>query len=361
MKTRALTKLTVFALSIPVVLSSCYKMAETASPKLNIDFDAAYIVNGESNSISVIDIKSNEVKGTISLGETSAEHGDDMSTGISWPHHIYLSPSKNQLVLGAPGMDLSAGHSGGMEGLKGQSVIINSKTGEIINSTELPVSNHNSIFSPDGTEIWTAQMEEMGKILIYDENSYALKKTIDVGKEPSEVTFSYDGSTAFVANSSSNTVTAINVIDKTILKTIEVGEDPVGAWPGKDNKMYVDNEHEETVSVIDIITLEVEETIILGFMPGMVGYNSAKDELWVTDAENGKVVYFQRMNNTWMKMGSIDTGSGAHGIAFTKDEKTAYVTNQLTESVSVIDVDLKSKVKDIKVGNKPNGIVIKQS
>jgi YVTN family beta-propeller protein len=266
----------------------------------------------------------------------------------------------SELVLGVPGMDLSGGHNGGMEGMKGKTVLLDSKTGEIITSIELPVSNHNSVFSPDGSEIWTAQMQEMGKVLIYDAISYRLKKVIDVGQEPSEVTFSKDGRIAFVANSGSNSVTAINVEDKTILKTMDVGEDPVGAWPGADHKMYVDNEHDETVSVIDVASLEIEETVPLGFMPGMVAYNSSKGELWVTDAENGRVVYFQRNGGNWQKAGSIDTGAGAHGIAFTKNENTAYITNQLAESVSVIDVATKVKIKDVKVGKKPNGIVIKQ-
>jgi YVTN family beta-propeller protein len=345
-----------------VLLSGCYKMAENPSPMLNINYDAAYVVNGESNSISVIDIAKNEVRETISLGATmeGGHGGGEIATGIMWPHHIYLNPTKSEIVLGVPGMDLSGGHNGGMDGMKGKTVLLNSKTGEIITSIELPVSNHNSVFSPDGSEIWTAQMEEKGKVLIYDAVTHRLKKTIEVGQEPSEVTFSNDGTVAFVANSGSNSVTAISVIDKSILKTIEVGDDPVGAWPGADLKMYVDNEHDETVSVINAETLVVEETVPLGFMPGMAAYIASKNELWVTDAENGKVVYFERKGGSWSKAGSIETGSGAHGITFTRNEKTAYITNQFAESVSVVDVETRSKIKDLRVGKKPNGIVIKQ-
>ena len=344
-----------------IALSSCYKMAESVTPKREINYDAAYVINGESSSISVIDISTNEVRETISLGKTSGGHGEEMSSNISWPHHIYINPRQTEVAVGVPGMDLSGGHSGGMDGMKGKSVILNARTGEIIKIIESPVSNHNSIYSPDGTEIWTGQMEESGKVLIYGANTFALKKTIEVGKEPSEVTFSSDGSTAFVANSKSNSVTAIKVSDKSILKTIPVGEDPVGAWPSKNNKMYVDNEHEETISVIDVATLEDEEVINLGFMPGMAAYNSANEELWVTDAENGKAVVFKRINDFWTKAESIDTGAGAHGIAFTRDEKIAYITNQLAESVSVVNTETKSKLKDVKVGKKPNGLVIRES
>ncbi|MEO5599382.1 MAG: hypothetical protein ABIR06_00510 [Cyclobacteriaceae bacterium] len=82
-----------------------------------------------------------------------------------------------------------------------------------------------------------------------------------------EVTFSTDGTVAFVANGGSNNVTAINTTTKAVLATIEVGADPVGAWPGSDNKMYVDNEEGQTISVINVSTLNVEATIALGLLP----------------------------------------------------------------------------------------------
>lgn len=344
-----------------ITFAGCHKM-EDAPPDLTIDYPAAYVINGESNSISVIDLTSNEVKGTISLGETSIpSHGSGgMAPGVAWPHHIYLNPSRTQLAIGVPGMDLSEGHSGGMAGMKGKAVIINAQTGEVTQTIELPIMNHNAAFSPDGSEIWTAQMAEAGKVLVYDAATYALKNTLEVGSQPAEVTFSADGSMAFVANGGSNTVTAIRVADKSVVKTIPVGADPVGAWPGSDNKMYVDNEEGQTVTVIDAASLAVEETVALGFMPGMAALNASKNELWVSDADNGKVVYFQRMNDAWMNMGSIPTGAGAHAIAFSKDGTTAYVTNQMAGSVSVINTDTKAKVKDIAVGKKPNGITLKQ-
>jgi hypothetical protein len=40
-----------------------------------------------------------------------------MSEDIAWPHHFALSAAKDQLTIGAPGMDLSAGHAGGMAGM----------------------------------------------------------------------------------------------------------------------------------------------------------------------------------------------------------------------------------------------------
>jgi YVTN family beta-propeller protein len=351
-----------FALIAGSILSACNKHNES-NPTLNIDYQAAYIVNGESNTISVIDISTSEVKGDIKLGEASTgSHGGHggTTTGILWPHHLSINPANTQLAIGVPGMDLSEGHAGGAMAGAGKIVVADARTGGIMHTLELPVMNHNAAFSPDGKEIWTTQMEEAGKVLVYDAQTYTLKNTIAVGKQPAEITFSHDGLYAFIANGGSNTVTAIKVADKSVVASFPTDADPVGAWPGKDNKMYVDNEAGQTVTVIDVNSLAVTETVPLGFMPGMAAYNLSLNELWVTDAENGKVVWFGRAGNAWVQQGSLVTGPGAHGIAFTADEKVAYVTNQMAESVTVINAETKQKVKDIAVGKKPNGVVLKQ-
>jgi len=58
-----------------------------------------------------------------------------------------------------------------------------------------------------------------------------------------------------------------------------------------------------------------------------------------------------------MKMAEIVVGDGAHAIAFSGDGKTAYITNQMANSVSVIDVASRKVSKTIPVGQKPNGMV----
>ena len=100
--------------------------------------------------------------------------------------------------------------------------------------------------------------------------------------------------------------------------------------------------------------------INLGFKPGYVAYNSLTKELWVSDATNGKVVYYQIISGKWAKQGDIITGADAHAITFTNDFKTAYVTNQGAGTVSVIMTSDHKVTATITVGSKPNGIVLKQ-
>lgn len=314
-------------------------------PITAVDFDALYVVNGESGTISVIDATKNEVAGTIAL------------RNISFPHHLNPSPDRTELALAVPGMDLSAGHGMSGHGMAlGSVLVLDAATGKTLAGRRLDGPNHNAAFSPDGKEIWTSQMIMAGKVLVLDAVSLETKVSIEGGDMPAEVTFSKNGKYAFAANGMGNSVTVIDVASKSVVKTISVGADPVGAWPGSDGIMYVDNESGKSISAIDAATLEIVRTYNLGFMPGMAATSPA-GELWVTDADNGKVIFFTAGDTT--RIGDLTTGAGAHAITFNTDGKTAYISNQGTGTVTVIDVASRRVTKNIEVGSKPNGMVFK--
>lgn len=336
-----------------ILFTSCNNNDDNMDMTLNVDYPAAYIVNGEDATVSVVKLSTNEVTGTIELMGS----GSDM---IMWPHHI--SSHQNHLAIGVPGMDLSAGHSGlNTSGMDGKLLVIDAMNGSIVKNINLPLMNHNSIYSPNGNEIWVPQMDMDGKVLVYNASTNALMNTITVGMMPAELTFSFDGTKAYIANGDDDNVTIIDTATKAVLTTISVGDNPVGAWTGSNNKMYVDNEDGQSISVIDVATNSIDETISLGFMPGIASYNGSKNELWVSDPMNGKVHYWtwDAGMNMWMHGSSFNTGAGAHAIAFTNDGNTAYVTNQTANTVSVVNTTTHTVTKTINVGKKPNGIVIK--
>ena len=172
------------------------------------------------------------------------------------------------------------------------------------------------------------------------------------------MTFAPDGKHAFVANGTSNDVSIINVASKTVVKTITVDREPVGAWPGADGMMYVDCEVGRTIKAIDPKTLEVVRTYALGFTPGYAAVPPARtEELWLTDVDAGKVVFNKTSADA--KVADLPTAAGAHAIAFAPDGKAAFITNQLAGSISIIDTATRTVKSTIPVGMKPNGIVFR--
>ncbi|MGB4776504.1 MAG: hypothetical protein WBP45_15105, partial [Daejeonella sp.] len=63
-------------------IPSCKKNDGMSMEEKNIDYPAAYVVNGESSTISVIKLSTNTVTDSIDLMGS----GGSM---IMWPHHIY--------------------------------------------------------------------------------------------------------------------------------------------------------------------------------------------------------------------------------------------------------------------------------
>ena len=346
------------ALSTVIIVASCKKdttTTDTPSTDVNINYPAVYVVNGEDASVSVIKLSTQEVVATINLNAKVATRDS-----IMFPHHI--SYYGGRLSLGVPGMDFSLGHSGiSTAGMMGRLLILDAVNGSTYKNMSLPLMNHNTIYSPDGKEVWVPQMDMPGNVLVYDATTFALKNTIPMGMMPAELTFSSNGAKAYVANGDDDNVIVIDVATKAVTATIAVGDNPVGAWTGSDGRMYVDNEDGQTISVINVAGDSVQQTIALGFMPGFAAHNSLKNELWVSDPMNGKVHYWtwDAAMNMWMHGGLFAVGAGAHAIAFTGDGNTAYVTNQTANTVSVVNVSTHAVSKTINVGKKPNGLVIK--
>lgn len=351
MKNIILKLTTVAVIILALTITSCNKdeSMNDEHTMLNVNYPAAYVVNGTSNNISVIKLLNNSVTETIGL------------KGATFPHHIYLNPSKTKLVVAITSTDLSGGH-GGHGGTAGgfKVQIIDAVTGMIDKEITLDKMPHNAIFNNSGTELWIGQSDEtQSKVLVYNTLDWSVQKAINVGKGLSEVTFSTDGSMAYACNTMDGTVTIIDATSKIIHKTLTVGDDPVGAWSASNGKMYVDNELSQTVSEISVSGMNITATIDLGFKPGYVAFHTLSGELWVSDATNGKVVYYTLVNGVWTLQGSIPTGADAHAIAFNNDGTKAYVTNQGAGTVSVIDVALHKVSQTINVGSKPNGIAIK--
>ncbi len=347
-KTKVLLLMSMLSAAAPA-LSQAPMQAPMSMPlQQSVTFDAVYVVNGGdgmTGSISVINAETNTVAGTIQL------------MNAMWPHHIYLSRDGSKLVVAIPGMDLSMGHGTGQQAMMpGAVAVLDARTGATIKSTLLPTMNHNALFSPDQTEIWTSQMMMMGSVLVLDAKTLATKQSIAVGQMPAEVTFSPDGRRAFVADGMSNDVSVIDVARKTVSATIPVGMTPVVPSQARNGLVYVDDEEGMQVSAIDRRSQAVRLTYDLGFTPGYAKLGP-DGHLWVTDVA-GRVVLFSQAAP--VRQHVITVGAGAHGIAFSSDGNTAYVTNQMANTVSVIDVDSLRVKATINVGVKPNGLLFRE-
>ena len=108
--------------------------------------------------------------------------------------------------------------------------------------------------------------------------------TVTVGANPEGVAF--DGTSIWVTNPGSGTVSKINPTTNTVTATVTVGSSPSGvAFDG--TSIWVTNRISGTVSKINPTTNTVTATVTVGSSPSDVAFDGAN--VWVTNAGSGTV------------------------------------------------------------------------
>ncbi|HEX9918056.1 MAG TPA: YncE family protein [Pyrinomonadaceae bacterium] len=133
--------------------------------------------------------------------------------------------------------------------------------------------------------------------------------------------------------------------------------------PGEDwvmsadrRRLYVSMPLVNQVAVVDTATWKVVENIDTGAKPVRVRLQADGKYLWVgTDGLNdgaaGGVTVIDTA--TGKVAAQITTGAGHHEIAFSPDDRFAFVTNKTDGTLSIIEVGRLVKVKDLKTGASP--------
>jgi len=143
--------------------------------------------------------------------------------------------------------------------------------------------------TPDG-ETLVAGGQKTGQLLVFDASdapALSVVDTLDVGKQPWHPVITSDGSTAYVPNKRSHSVSVVDLERRTVTTTIE-GEglaQPHGAALSPDGKyLFVSNNNRNgtytpegdnpdagTVAVVDTGTNEIVEVIEVGTYPTGIG------------------------------------------------------------------------------------------
>ena len=129
----------------------------------------------------------------------------------------------------------------------------------------------------------------------------------------------------------------------TVTATVPVGNYPFGvAYDSANNDIYVTNQPSGDVSVINGSTNTVTATVPVGDYPFGVAYDSANNDIYVTNQISGDVSVINGSTNT--VTATVPVGNYPEGVAYDSANNDIYVTNAGSGDVSVIttvvDTDL---------------------
>jgi len=157
----------------------------------------------------------------------------------------------------------------------------------------------------------------------------------------------------FVSNEMDNTISVIDSIQHEVIKTIPVGERPRDMqWHDNKTRLLIATSGSDRIEILNVETLEIIGIIEAGEDPELfdldpsgkilVASNEDDNELTVSDATTGE------------KIRTIENvGIEPEGVTFTNDGKVVFVTSEATNTIIVVDPWSGEILDEALVGSRP--------
>lgn len=140
------------------------------------------------------------------------------------------------------------------------------------------------------------------------------------------------------------------------MKLIALAAATLLAAPALADEIWVTNEKDDTISVIDIDTLEVVRTIPTGERPRGITFSkdhsvlyicaSDSDAVQVMDPETGEILH------------DLPSGEDPEQFVLHPDNRRLYIANEDDAITTVVDTDTRKVIAQIDVGIEPEGMAV---
>lgn len=264
--------------------------------------DRVYSADQFSNTVSVIDPASNKLLGVLRLGDHQPKNLSPLYQGQVLVHGIGFSPDGTTLAVVSVGSNAIT--------------FVNTQNNEVLHTTYLGRSPHETFYTPDGKEVWvTIRGEDYVQVL--DAKTFEPKTRIQTASGPGMQIFSPDGKYGYICSSFNPETLVVSVADHKIVGRIKQ------ASP---------------------------------FCPNIAA-NPDGSQIWLTLKDVGKVQVFNA-RPPFNVIKTMDTGAITNHVNIVRNEKGsfAYVTIGGLNEVKVFDTETFEHIATVPVGRLPHGL-----
>src|ERR1700761_7817489 len=295
--------------------------------------DRVYTADQASNTVTAINPETNQVLGTIRLGQ----HGLGFSRDGSRLDVISVDSNSAQLIR--------------------------TEDNKVAHTTYLGRSPHEGFVSPDGRTLWVAVRGQNYVSVISTQTGRELHR-IYTANGPSKVVFSPDGKLAYVNPLRSRVAEVISVADLRIIKTIH-GTAPQSsdeAISPDGRELWLGHPFTGQTTVIDAKRMRVITILNTGPRtnhPQFITKPNGEQFAYLTvGGLNETLVYRDHGGAAPTLVTRIhDHGYGPHGIWPSPDNTRIYVALQNSDGVDVINTATNTVIKTLRVGQDPMALV----
>ena len=371
----------VFVLIALIVISALVYYGNQKNDKVTSGIsEKIYVAIEGSGEIAVLHPKTNTLIKKIDLSEN--KNGRTVSY---MPHNIEVAPDNRSVWVTANAMsedmDMSfrvmplaeADEGHGDEGMMAEKdydevVVIDPRTDAIVQRINVGSDLHLSHVSLSPDSLYAvAASQEKGVIYVINATSFQIEKEIMTkdGAGPHGLRISPDGAAAYIAMLGGKSLGILDM-KSFVLRDVPLSGAAVQTGVTPNGKYALASIYDtKSLAIYDIASAKLSYIDLPKEAKGPVQIYPTPDSRYVYVADQG--YYFNQPSSDLiykidlqeMKVAeTIKGGTAPHGVVVSKDGKFVYVSNLLSDDVSVIDIAAGKEVARIPAGNMPNGISI---
>ena len=289
-----------------------------------------YVGNFADNTVSVIDSQSDKVVATVPV--------------VAGPHGMAISADGRTVYVTG---DASSAMS-----------VIDTSTDTVARTVEVGKAPNGIALTPDGKQLLVTVNGD-DKLAFLDTASQTMVGSVSVPK-PHTVVVTPDGKLAYVTSQAPGdaALVVVDVATRTVMQRIPLDKIPRDGEFGYDGKaFYFTEAGVDAIQVLDPASNKIVAQIATGSSPHFAKLFRGTVLAMAIIQGPGQVLFFDPKTNqpAW----SVNVGKQPHWIALSGDAKTAYVPNEGSNDVSVIDLAT-GKVSSVAVGKAPRKVVVQQ-
>ena len=348
----------------------------------------AYVSNGKSNTVSVIDLRTFALAKTLHVGSEPTGVAANskkneiyvVNSGSSTVNVINAETNTVVATIGVQGkpyfIDVSSDGKRAYVANSGSSnvSVLDLEKRTVVANVHVGSAPGLARVSPDGGTVVVSNRND-NSVSIIDTKLLKVRATLPVCQHPEDIAILPDSSKVFVSCSGSNQVASIQLRsagpppkEDHVLALIDVGRTPVSLTLKPDGgEMIVCNFDSDSISVIETGTDEVGNSQEIGQHPSRGVVTLDNSRLYVSNyGSNSVVVYDVDMGR---RIGApLNVGSHPDGLALTPDQNYLLVLGTESGDVTVIQKRTPHRTLEtseyslmtlIPVGVQPNAIVVK--
>jgi YVTN family beta-propeller protein len=308
--------------------------AATARSVSDVKSGFVLVANQQSSSASLIDLKTDTAR-VIAVG--------------AGPHEAVIAPSGRTAVVTIYGVGGAPGN---------QLAVIDVAKAVVTKTISLGqyTRPHGAMFLPRDETRVVVTSETTQNVVVVNLAQGAVEFAVPTGAAGSHmVGVTADGRQAFTANVGAGGISEIDLIAKSLVRTVAVAPQVEGVAVTPDGStVWAGSNVNGTVSVIDTKTGTVVQTITGFTFPYRLAISNdgriaivcdpKGDRLHVADVGTRKVIW------------TLDGIGSPRGVNIAPDGKTAFVTLAADETMGVIDLEARKLTRKIKVERSPDGV-----